>query len=526
MDQLSKLGPVQATIKFWNSLAGSQKFVTVLFVVTSIALLGIVSVVATRPRMEVLFSGLEPEDAGAIAAKLQERHVQYDVGGDGAVIKVPAKEVHEMRLQMASAGLPQGGNVGFEIFDKTNLGMTEFAQRLNYQRALQGELSRTISTLDRVEQARVHVSIPEQDVFEDREKHPQASVVVKLRPGGSLAADQVGGIVHLVASAVQDMKPNYVTVVDTRGNVLSEASDSADGLDARMTASQMQVKQAYESAMRKDIESMIERALGPNKAVVRVAAKMDFDRTETSSETYEPAAQTGPAREQRGILLSEQRLEETYGGGSAAGVGGVVGVRANTRPTPAVQTAEAEGGYKRLETTTKYEVSRTTEHTVKLPGAVEKVSVAVMLDSSVGSEKAASIQSVVQAAAGIDPKRGDTVIVETVAFDNKAAKQEEKELKSIAAKETYFSVGKTAGGVILLLGFLFLIRGLLKQVKLTLPEPAIAGRAAQLMGAGGGTGALGAAAGSAPGVGYDSPEVGRPNPEDVAQVVKQWIRPE
>jgi len=508
-----KLGPLQALARFWGTLNVTQRFVTAVFMSLSVALLAIVSIVATRPRMSVLFSGLQPGDSGAIVAKLQENKVPYEV--EGSAIKVPEKSVHEMRMQLASQGLPQGGSVGFEIFDKSNLSMTEFSQRVNYQRALQGELSRTINQLGGVEQSRVHVAIPEPTVFADREKQATASVVIKLRPGSTLNSDQVGGVVHLVSSAVEGLRPNHVTVVDTNGNVLSESSDDSTGLDPRLSASQLKLKREHERQMEKDIQSMLERVLGPNKAIVRVNAKINFDRTETSSETYLPVAGTN-----RGILLNEQRLEESYNGGTGT-VGGPVGVASNLRPGGArVSPGPAvEGGYQRVDTTSKYEVSKTTEHIVRAPGQIEKLAVAVMVDDKVDASKLAAIRSAVSTAAGIDLARKDQITVESIKFDASAIENEAKELKTIAARSTYLSVGKSVGAVLLLLAFLFFLKGMLKQVNVSI-SPTVTGVEVPT-----GQGAVGQArqpAGQG-GNGGAASSVPEAQPEDVAQVLRKWM---
>ncbi|HOK54793.1 MAG TPA: flagellar basal-body MS-ring/collar protein FliF, partial [Armatimonadota bacterium] len=400
MDQLSKLGPMQAIAKFWGTLNSTQRFITAIFISTSVVLLLVVSLVATKPKMAVLFTGLESGDSGAIVAKLQESKIPYEV--DGTAIKIPANKVHETRMQLASQGLPESSNVGFEIFDKSSFGMTEFSQRVSYQRALQGELSRTIDQLDGVMQSKVLISIPEESVFADEKKQPKASVQLKLRPGSQMGSDQVAGIVRLVSSAVEGLTPNQVAVVDTNGNLLSEPTDEATGLDPRLNASQLRLKRAYEHQVQQDIQSMLERVLGPNKSVVRVNAKINFDRKEKNSELYEPVEGN------KGILLSEDRTEEAYSEADGR-VGGIVGVRPALNPDSSVTevTPVGEGGYQRVESSAKYEVSKTTEHVITAPGQVEKMSVAVMVDGKVDASKIPSIQNAVAAAAGIELERGD-----------------------------------------------------------------------------------------------------------------------
>jgi flagellar M-ring protein FliF len=507
-----KLGPLQALARFWGTLNTTQRFVTAAFLSLSIVLLGVVTMIAAKPRMEVLFSGLQGTDSGAIVAKLQENKVPYEI--EGSVIKVPQKYVHEMRMQLASQGLPQGGTVGFEIFDKGNLGMTEFSQRVSYQRAVQGELARTIGQLDGVEASRVHVAIPEPSVFSDSEKQATASVVVKLRPGCRLGSDQVGGIVHLVSSAVEGLKPNEVTVVDTNGNMLSEAGDEATGLDPRMSASKLKLKREVESQMEKDIESMLERVVGPNKAVVRVNAKINFDRRETSSETYSPAGTN------TGVLTSEQKLQESYGSGSGT-AGGNVGIASVLRQGAPTSSPAGKGAYERVETTNKYEVSKTTERVVKAPGEIEQLSVAVMVDGTVDGAKIATIKNAVSAACGIDATRKDQIIVESIQFDNKAAQDEAKEMASLAAKSGYMSSAKTVGAVLLLLVFLFFLKNTLKQVNISIaPQPTVLQDFAT---PGGVAGVSAQAFDPAGDGGRTKPATGEVPPEEVAQVLRKWM---
>jgi flagellar M-ring protein FliF len=386
--------------------------------------------------------------------------------------------------------------------------MTEFAQRMNYQRALQGELTRTISQLDNVEMAMVHIAIPAPNVFEPEKNHPTASVVVKLSPGGELSPAQVGGVVHLVSSAIEGMKPNYVTIVDTRGNMLSEASDDTGGLNAQLNASQTQFKKSLEQGVQRDIQSMLERILGPNKAIVRVNAKMNFDQRETSSELYQPAAAA------KGVLADEQTMQETYGG--AGGAGGAAGVSNTLRRRPLAAGSQPPG-YQRVENTNKYQVSKTTEHVIKAPGEVQQLMVAVMVDQKAGGARVNAIRNTVEAAAGIDMSRGDKVIIESVPFDDTTAKNEEKEMKAAAAKQTYFSVGKDAAGVILLLAFAFFLRGMFKQINLRPPDRVLSPVAATASGGdsldlSGGAQVIAA-----------SSALAEAKPEDVAQVVREWI---
>ena len=286
-----------------------------------------------------------------------------------------------------------------------------------------------------VDQARVHLTIPEKKLFDRSDSHSTASVILKLRAGSDLGSEQVTGIVHLGSAAVEGLDSKNVSVVDTAGNVLSEPTDDATGADPRLSASQLALRRGYEQQAQKDLQSMLERVLGPNKAVVRVGAKMNFDRTETDSEIYQPGGAG------RGILASEEATQESYG----PGPGGA----------PSAAPTGAKGnGYTRVETNSKYQVSKTTEHVVRSPGYVEQVSVAVMLDQKVDAAKIPAVRNAVQAAVGADPTRGDKVIVESVPFDNSAVEKEDKALQAAASRDTIFSGLKTVGGILLLFGFL------------------------------------------------------------------------
>lgn len=463
MDQLAKFGPLQALMKFWGQLTPIQRFITVLFISTSVVLLIVVSMVATRPKMSVLFSGVQAEDAGAIIAKLQEIKVPYEV--DGTTIKVPEKNVYETRMQLASQGLPQSGTVGFELFDKNSFGMTDFMQRMNYQRAIQGELSRTINEIHGVVGSKVLVDIPEDSVFSEKEKKPTASVMLKLRAGSTLEPEQVAGIVHLVSSAIQGLDTNRVNVVDMNGNMLSEANDDPTGLDPRMSSSQLKLRREYERTVEQNIQSMLERVLGPSKAIVRVSAKINFDRKEENRETFKPLDNN------KGVVTSEQRLDESYGTAPTT-VGGVVGVNAiNRGASVSVTPTGNKGGYQRLQTTNTYEVSKTTEHIFSAPGNVENTNVAVMVDGKVDASKIPAIRNVVATAAGIDETRGDKITVESIAFDDSTAKKEEKEMQEAAKQTTYTSLGTTIGGVLLVIVFLVFLKGMMKQLKNTVSSP-------------------------------------------------------
>jgi flagellar M-ring protein FliF len=348
--------------------------------------------------------------------------------------------------------------------------MSEFAQKMNYQRAIQGELTRTICQLRPVMSARVHISIPQDSVFASEQESAKASVALKLRRGMPLSDEQVGGIVHLVSSAVESLKPECVDVIDQDGNVLSSGGAGPAGA---LSANQLKLKRQYENEIAANLQSMLTRIVGPDKAVVRVSADMDFDQKQTKAETYEPApggtapppGQTAPPG-QAGVLTSQETSTETYSGTGAPSAIAGAGPR------------NASGGgdkYIRASATTQYQVSRKTEEIVTAPGQITRLSVAVLVDKSVPSSQVTSIREAVTAAAGVKQGR-DQVTVQAVAFDKSTQKQVDKEMAAAAKNELIGTVAKNAGAVVLLLGFLVVLRSIVTGIKVQAPSAPMAVR--------------------------------------------------
>lgn len=359
---------------------------------------------------QVLYSNLSPEDAGSVINKLKEKKVPYQVKDN--TIYVPSGKVHELRLELAAQGLPSGGGVGFEIFDKTQIGLTEFSQRVNYIRALQGELARTIRQLQEVDQVRVHIAIPEKTIFTEKEEHPTASVVLKLKPGRTLTKEQVSSIVHLVSSSVEGLSPQYVTVVDQYGNLLSAPKDPEQFAEA----SHLEYKRNIEKIYEKNIQSMLENIVGKGKAIVRVSADIDFSKVEKLEEKYDPDTIA---------IKNEQRtLEKT----TAPQTGGIPGVLSNQPGPPQTTVTQGVQSQKQQENIS-YEVSKSISKILHSAGQVKKISVAVLIDGVYKEEKGKKVytprsdeeikryQELVQAAIGYNKERGDQVIVESIPFE-------------------------------------------------------------------------------------------------------------
>lgn len=362
----------------FNELPMGKRLTIMVVLAASVAGLLAVTMWSQQPDMQVLFANLTAEDAGAIVEKLKETKVPYEVGAGGASILVPSAQVHDLRLQLAGQGLPHGGGVGFELFDRTTVGMSEFVQKLNYRRALQGELARTISQMPEVERARVHLAVPERRLFSAEQDKTRASVVLSLRRGGALSKTQVQGIVHLVASSVEGLQPQNVTIVDGHGRLLSEAAD--DG-PTRLSGSQHEYQRSLEKDVESRIQTMLEHIVGTGKAVVRVSSVLDFRQVELTEERFDPNGQ---------VVRSEQRNQEKSSGTSGV-AGGVPGVGSNVpsgQQAPPPSQSSSNSTQSKNETL-NYEISRTVSRIIEPTGTIKKLSVAVLVDGTYEAAKPA-----------------------------------------------------------------------------------------------------------------------------------------
>jgi flagellar M-ring protein FliF len=410
--------------------------------------------------MRPLYTGLAPEDASAIVQKMHEGGVDYRITNNGTELLAPEDKVPELRLEMAGLGLPKTGRIGFEIFDKTNFGITDFAEHVNYRRALEGELERSVMAISDVQQARVHVSLPRDSVFTDAREPAKASVLVGLRPGTRLSSSNVVAITNLVSSAVEGLAPEAVSVVDMSGNLLSRPRREGLNDGTQITEAGLEYRQAIEHDVAAKINSTLEPLLGPDKFRTGVSADIDMTSGEQSEETFDPT---------KSVMTSSQKTEDSSGTtrltstapGTAANLPPQQAVAsnapqqqtppANTQPaqagqpgqpaaaTPAAQqTAPRPGGNttsstRRSESVT-YQSSRITKH-LKLPqGTVKRLSIAVLVDQGSrmegqgaqahrvaippDTEKIKAIQTLVGTLVGLDTARGDQLTVEALPFDN------------------------------------------------------------------------------------------------------------
>ncbi len=336
--------------------------VAVLLVLTGFAILFLW---ANKTDFQPVYTGLSPEDASQIVQKLEDQNIPHKLAGGGSVIMVPAEKVYDVRLSLAGSGLPKGGGVGFEIFDETDFGTTEFVQKLNYQRALQGELARTIKEFAEVESARVMIVMPKDSVFIEEVKPPSASVLLKLRT--QLSQEKVSAVVHLVASSIEGLEPSMITIVDTNGNVLSKGV--SEDKDENIGNKQLEYKFSFEQSLAKRIQSMLESIVGKGKAIVRVTADMDFSQIDINEEIFDPDAQ---------VIRSRHNIVESSD--NKSGIGEVSSVNPLT-PAGAGGKETTEQNQKQNETV-NYEINKTLRRTIKPVGSVNRLSVAAVLDGT------------------------------------------------------------------------------------------------------------------------------------------------
>lgn len=453
---------LQFLSKFWSgfdALSSGRKMAIVMVILITVASIVLMVYLTNQIEYRVLFSNLSAEDAGNIVGKLNEKKIPYKVSSSGNAISVPAEKVSELRLELAASGLPQGGGVGFEIFDNKTLGATEFEQQLNYRRALQGELARTINGLDEIQSSRVHIALPKDSLFSEQQKKPTASVTLRLKSGKNIRPAQIEGIVHLVASSIEGMNPEDVMVVDSLGTILS-AKQNESKL-SKLTASQVDFQRNMEKDLAGRIQSMLENVVGTGKAAVRVTAELDFRVTEKTEETYDAEAP---------VVRSVQRNTEKV---NAVGKSGTVS-----------ENPEKE----KLDEIINYEINKVVNKTVMPVGETKKLSIAVLVDGTYKKNEKneeiyqprtkneiESLEDLVRKSAGFNSQRGDQVVVTNMPF--KKIEAEEQEPATWQDRVEVFSPVLRYVGIFALMALilLFVILPLIKNIVSAAPAPPIAG---------------------------------------------------
>lgn len=473
MNSLSQLG--RQLLAIWKQLGLNQKISIVLAAAAVLGALSGVVFWSSRVDYGLLYGKLDDAEAAKVVAELDVMKIPHKVGQGGGAIYVPRDKVHHMRMQLAAKGIPRGDGVGFEIFDKPNFGISDFVQRANYLRAIQGELSRTIGQLDEVEAARVMIVMPENRLLTDNSKRPTASVFVKVKGQAALQGSAVNSIRFLVANAVEGLTPNNVTVVDNRGNVLSEntEADSVVGL----TSSQLTARRNFEQYLSKKAEGMLEAVLGPGQAVVRVSADINFDTLSRTEEKYDPDGQVA-----RMTTLNDENTDtiSSAAAGGAPGVAVNIGADTNSTSGGPVNTSRM----KKKTTDTQYEINKTTSSMTQLAGGLKRVTAAVFVaaryDGAGKDRKVAArdpkelekLRKIVQSALGLQPNgdslRKDEITLEEMPFTDQIT-EVAQDLGRDAKKQFWWSQVQSFIYPALAIGIVLLFLRLLRRT----PEAAL-----------------------------------------------------
>ena len=479
---------VQANMMEFTRTAGGRKIILMLGVAAIITVMVAVWMWGQQPDYRVLFSNFSDRDGGAIVAELEKMNIPYKYADGGGAVLVPAEQVHDARLKLASKGLPKGGNVGFELMENQKLGSSQFVERVNFQRAMEGELARSIESISSVQAARVHLAMPKDSIFVSEQKIPTASVLLNLHPGRALDLQQISAIVHLVASSVPELPTKNVTIVDQNGNLLSETGKAAsiNGMDP----SQIKYVQELQQNVVKRIESIISPIVGPGNVRAEATADVDFSRSEQAVESYKPN-QTPDA-----MVIRSQQTSESLNGGNA---GGVPGALSNQPPASATAPVVAPGkgtppaantnasANTRKDETVNYEVDKTIQYVQKGVGGLKRLSVAVVVNhkqitgldgkitmKALTEAETTQISNLVKEAMGFNKERGDTVNLVNTPFAR--AEQEVIPELPIWKQPGNIEMAKTAGkyllmALALLILYLRVLKPMLKKLSTAMEQP-------------------------------------------------------
>lgn len=505
---------------------GQKVSLVITGLLSAAAIWGIVTI-ANRVRYEVLFSNLESEDAASIVSKLQAGKIDYRLEAGGTAISVPSGRVAEVRLSLAAEGIPRGGGIGFEIFDRSTFDVSDFVQNVNYQRAMERELGRTIEALNAVSKARVHLVLPAQTLFAEEGQEAKASVVVKLYRGRELRSEETLAIANLVSSAVRGLSPDKVSVVDTEGILLKDGQGIEN--EHALSAHQLEVKSGFEREMQTKLVALLTPIVGEGRVRARVDANLDFQKVQRVEEKYDGEG---------AVIRSEQKGTQRRSSGSG---GGAPGTPSNLPPVaaaaPVASLASADTN-ESTDSTVNYEIPKTVSTITEPTGDLKRLSVAVVVDNAVRHGKAADgkptteiaprtdeemkkLGELVRAAIGFDEKRGDVLTVENLPFDTGPVEEQKEALGNAEKREFWYEIVKYPSLVLgALLVFLLVIRPVLRSVKTILsPPPPVAGAIARedlILDAGGETPALA--------LRKKLIEISASEPEGAAQIVRGWLR--
>jgi flagellar M-ring protein FliF len=482
---------VNGLVEFIRALGAARIAAMVAVTIALIGFFVVVGMRVTAPSMAPLFTELSLEDSNRVVKELESQGIPFELRGDGSTVLIPKDQVTRARMRLAEGGLPRGGSVGYEIFDKSDtLGTTSFVQNVNHLRALEGELARTIRSIDRVSAARVHLVIPERQLFQRDRQDPSASIVLRVR--SQLEQPQVRAIRHLVASAVRGLKPERVSIVDEQGRLLADGVGASDAgvaplLDERNAA--------FEQRLKHQVESIVSSVVGPGRARVTVSAELDYTRVQQTSDRYDPESR---------VVRSTQSREEAAQSNQGQQDGGVTvnNQLPGNNQQQAAQPAASADSNRKTEETVNYEISRTTRTEVTEPGRVKRLSVAVLVDGNYkkgannnettyearAQEEIDRIGALVRSAIGFDDKRGDKVEVVNLRFAEVAGTPQIAEeggflsMLRFNTDDIMHAINLVIVVILSLLVLLFVVRPLVRRIitpdEAAVPPPALPNAAA------------------------------------------------
>jgi flagellar M-ring protein FliF len=469
---------MSALIQPLRNLGPQRLFILAAISAGFIVLIMFLTTRLTSPNMTLLYGDLELADSSSIVTKLDTMSVPYEIRGNGSQILVPSEQVGRLRMAMAEEGLPGGGSVGYEIFDRSEaLGTTSFVQNINQLRALEGELARTITSLSQVHSARVHLVLPRRQLFSRDRQEPTASIVLTLRGSQEFARPQARAIQNLVAASVPGLMPSRISIIDSRGNLLARAATDDDEEGTGVTADEMRL--AHETRLARTIKELLERTVGAGSVRAEVSVEMDFDRITTNSESFDPDGQ---------VVRSTQTVEETASSTDSSGEDPVT-VAQNLPDAANIPFGSAmnRSDSTRIEETVNYEVSRKSTIHVRESGETKKISAAVLIDGTYitaedgtqtyqprSTEEIAQLTALTRTAIGYNQARGDSVQVINLQFARVEGEMQTDELPPLfgLTKNDYLRIAETLVlGIVAILVILLVLRPLVRRLFESLPAP-------------------------------------------------------
>ena len=429
----------------WQKLSFQQKIITSLLV--GFTFLGLISLMVwskgpiADTGFKKLYTELSIEEAASITENLEQAGYKYKLEDGGNTISVQSKKVYEIRMALAREGLPKSKGIGYEIFDKTNLGVTDFVQKLNARRALEGELQRTIEGLDEIKSARIHIVIPEPSIFLENQMEPKASIIIKMSSGYTLSKNQIKGITHLISSSVEGLDGNNISIVDFEGHLLS--NPYGDDETALASSKNMELQQNVEKSMENKVDKLLNDILGPGKAKIQIAVDLDFDQVEKTMENFDPESR---------VVRSEERNDE------------------NVKNAP-------DGDQQQESSLTNYEIDKSVSHIIQEIGNIKRLTISVAVDGKYvineeneriyeprTQEEIATIEDIVKNAVGYDFVRGDLIAVRSIKFDNESIREYQKRMDEEARWARWMEWIKLAIIAVIAFAIILLVRYLAKTL--------------------------------------------------------------